>query len=130
MAHARFTQEQAKEMYDALRAAEVMLRTLLISTPCSVSTNDCGKFRNITSFGTLKEVQCALAYADAKPVEPITLLTQEQGGHYSALTCEDYDPDEPLEVIITPLGLIGLAERAGIPATWDDGDGATSITAR
>jgi len=83
-------------------------------------------------------------------------FTQEQGGHYSALTCEDYDPDteteqpapvkknctscrwdmkgekacmncdaktwpgwvlkedDPLEVIITPLGLIGLAERAGI----------------
>jgi hypothetical protein len=40
-----------------------MLRALLVSTPCSVSTNDSGKFRNINSFGTLKEVQAALKLA-------------------------------------------------------------------
>ena len=50
-------------LVEALRAAEVMLRALLVSTPCSVSTNDSGKFRNINSFGTLKEVQAALKLA-------------------------------------------------------------------
>ena len=50
-------------LVEALKAAEVMLRALLVSTPCSVSTNDSGKFRNINSFGTLKEVQAALKLA-------------------------------------------------------------------
>lgn len=50
----------APDMYEALRAAEVMLRALLVSTPCTVSTNDHGKFRNVNSFGVLKEVQAAL----------------------------------------------------------------------
>jgi hypothetical protein len=56
----------APEMYEALRGAEVMLRALLVSTPCTVSTNDSGKFRNVNSFGVLKEVQEALAKADGK----------------------------------------------------------------
>jgi hypothetical protein len=43
-----------------------MLRALLVSTPCTVSTNDSGKFRNVNSFGVLKEVQEALAKADGK----------------------------------------------------------------
>jgi Lar family restriction alleviation protein len=50
-------------LVEALKASEVMLRALLVSTPCTVSTNDSGKFRNINSFGTLKEVQAALKLA-------------------------------------------------------------------
>lgn len=50
-------------LVEALKAAEVMLRALLVSMPYSVSTNDSGKFRNINSFGTLKEVQAALKLA-------------------------------------------------------------------
>ena len=53
----------APDLYGALQAAEVMLRALLVSTPCTVSTNDSGKFRNVNSFGVLKEVQEALAKA-------------------------------------------------------------------
>jgi len=56
----------APTMYEALQAAEVMMRALLVSTPCTVSTNDMGKFRNVNSFGVLKEVQEALAKAEGK----------------------------------------------------------------
>ena len=59
----------APTMYEALQAAEVMMRALLVSTPCTVSTNDMGKFRNVNSFGVLKEVQEALAKATGKQTQ-------------------------------------------------------------
>ena len=59
----------ATAMYEALQAAEVMLRALLVSIPCTVSTNDSGKFRNVNSFGVLKEVQEALAKATGKQAQ-------------------------------------------------------------
>ena len=59
----------APTMYEALQAAEVMMRALRVSTPCTVSTNDSGKFRNINSFGVLKEVQEALAKATGRQAQ-------------------------------------------------------------
>ena len=55
----------APEMYEALKAAEVMVRIMLECWGDTL-TNDCGKFRNITGSSTLKEIRAALAKADGK----------------------------------------------------------------
>ena len=47
-------------LYDALCDAEVVLRMLKVSAPCDMSTNDMGKSRNLSHFGTLEAVQKTL----------------------------------------------------------------------
>ena len=52
----------APDMYAALEASRVMLK-IMLSCWGNTSTNDMGKFRNISGSGTLKEVEAALAKA-------------------------------------------------------------------
>lgn len=52
----------AREMYEALRAAEAILRL----SNNDFSTNDSGKFRNITLRSTHKEVLAAIAKAEGR----------------------------------------------------------------
>ena len=53
-----------QQMLEALKASRIMLRIML---ECwgDTSTNDMGKFRNITGGSTLKEVEAAIAKAEA-----------------------------------------------------------------
>ena len=53
--------EAAEEMYNALQAAEQILRR----SP-QISTNDSGKFRGVTTSSALIEVQSALKKADGQ----------------------------------------------------------------
>lgn len=57
--------EAAEDLYAALQAAEIMVRIML---ECwgNTSTNDMGKFRNITGSSTLAEIRAAIAKADGK----------------------------------------------------------------
>jgi hypothetical protein len=107
MEHERFTQEQAQEMYDALSSIRLYANDTLSGR---ADGPDDREWQRSAVVEIRNHARAAIARVDAQPAETITLLTQEK----DTLTCEDYDPDDPLEVTITPLGLIGLAERAGI----------------